>query len=144
MKNWGLSYMPPPCSQSRSIPLLKKNICANWLQNCNSTPFTAAGAYSPKARDYPVYMAPDHEHRNLTFGTNLQVADVYFLIDTTGSMSDEIGRIKASLLSMTDKLRSLEREFPPRARPSEPLRPRSTCGAHPSYRQAVQNGPVSR
>lgn len=33
-----------------------------WLQNCNSTPFTAAGAFSPRAEDYPVYMAPDAEN----------------------------------------------------------------------------------
>ncbi|MDP5052533.1 MAG: penicillin acylase family protein, partial [Congregibacter sp.] len=33
-----------------------------WLQNCNSTPFTAAGEYSPDPRDYPVYMAPDAEN----------------------------------------------------------------------------------
>jgi von Willebrand factor type A domain len=37
--------------------------------------------------------------------------DVLFLIDTTGSMGDEIERIKNSLLSMTEKLRSMEREF---------------------------------
>jgi hypothetical protein len=43
------------------------------------------------------YMAPDHEHRNLTFGTNLQVADVYFLIDTTGSMSGAINNVASSL-----------------------------------------------
>lgn len=33
-----------------------------WLQNCNSTPFTAAGANSPKKADYPPYMAPDGEN----------------------------------------------------------------------------------
>lgn len=33
-----------------------------WLQNCNSTPFTAALEYSPKQEDYPVYMAPDPEN----------------------------------------------------------------------------------
>lgn len=33
-----------------------------WIQNCNSTPFTAAGAFSPKREDYPVYMAPDQEN----------------------------------------------------------------------------------
>lgn len=32
-----------------------------WIQNCNSTPFTAALEFSPKAEDYPVYMAPDAE-----------------------------------------------------------------------------------
>ena len=33
-----------------------------WLQNCNSTPFTAAGSFSPKREDYPTYMAPDPEN----------------------------------------------------------------------------------
>jgi acyl-homoserine lactone acylase PvdQ len=33
-----------------------------WLQNCNSTPFTAALEYSPRREDYPVYMAPDDEN----------------------------------------------------------------------------------
>ena len=33
-----------------------------WLQNCNSTPFTAAGKNSPSKKDYPVYMAPDEEN----------------------------------------------------------------------------------
>jgi acyl-homoserine-lactone acylase len=33
-----------------------------WIQNCNSTPFTAAGPYSPKRANYPAYMAPDGEN----------------------------------------------------------------------------------
>jgi acyl-homoserine lactone acylase PvdQ len=33
-----------------------------WLQNCNSTPFSVAGANSPKKEDYPAYMAPDGEN----------------------------------------------------------------------------------
>ncbi|WP_422354798.1 penicillin acylase family protein [Roseivirga pacifica] len=33
-----------------------------WIQNCNSTPFTAAAEFSPKAEDYPFYMAPDEEN----------------------------------------------------------------------------------
>jgi acyl-homoserine-lactone acylase len=33
-----------------------------WLQNANSTPFTAALEFSPRREDYPVYMAPDHEN----------------------------------------------------------------------------------
>jgi len=33
-----------------------------WIQNCNSTPFTAAGEFSPKKEDYPRYMAPDQEN----------------------------------------------------------------------------------
>ncbi|MGF1464427.1 MAG: acylase [Maricaulaceae bacterium] len=33
-----------------------------WIQNANSTPFTAAAEYSPKRADYPAYMAPDAEN----------------------------------------------------------------------------------
>lgn len=33
-----------------------------WLQNCNSSPFTVAGEYSPKKQNYPPYMAPDGEN----------------------------------------------------------------------------------
>ncbi len=33
-----------------------------WLQNCNSTPFTAAGKFSPKKSDYANYLAPDGEN----------------------------------------------------------------------------------
>lgn len=33
-----------------------------WIQNCNSTPFTASGNFSPKREDYPKYMAPDGEN----------------------------------------------------------------------------------
>ncbi|MHC4860984.1 MAG: vWA domain-containing protein [Planctomycetota bacterium] len=37
--------------------------------------------------------------------------DVCILLDTTGSMSDEIEQIKATLLRVTERLRSLSREF---------------------------------
>ena len=33
-----------------------------WIQNCNSTPFTAAGEFSPRKENYPSYMAPDVEN----------------------------------------------------------------------------------
>ncbi len=33
-----------------------------WIQNCNSTPFTSAGASSPKAKDYPKYMSENIEN----------------------------------------------------------------------------------
>ncbi|HNP37157.1 MAG TPA: penicillin acylase family protein [Woeseiaceae bacterium] len=45
---------------SESITLLNPN--NGWIQNCNSTPFTAAGAFSPVPENYPVYMAPDDEN----------------------------------------------------------------------------------
>lgn len=33
-----------------------------WIQNCNSTPFTAAAENSPKASDYPNYMSINEEN----------------------------------------------------------------------------------
>jgi len=38
------------------------NPANGWLQNCNSTPFTAALEFSPRREDYPAYMAPDAEN----------------------------------------------------------------------------------
>ena len=33
-----------------------------WIQNCNSTPYTAALEFSPKKEDYPYYMSRDQEN----------------------------------------------------------------------------------
>jgi acyl-homoserine-lactone acylase len=33
-----------------------------WIENCNSTPFTVSGKYSPKKKNYPAYMAPDGQN----------------------------------------------------------------------------------
>jgi acyl-homoserine-lactone acylase len=33
-----------------------------WIQNCNSTPFTLAGKFSPDKSKYPTYMAPDAQN----------------------------------------------------------------------------------
>lgn len=33
-----------------------------WIENCNSTPYTVAGNYSPLKKDYPAYMAPDGQN----------------------------------------------------------------------------------
>ena len=38
------------------------NPANGWVQNCNSTPFTAAGPNSPDKSMYPAYMAPDLEN----------------------------------------------------------------------------------
>ena len=38
------------------------NPANGWLQNCNSTPFTVAGANSPAKENYPAYMVPDGEN----------------------------------------------------------------------------------
>ncbi len=38
------------------------NPANGWIQNCNSTPFTAAAGASPVPADYPVYMAPEADN----------------------------------------------------------------------------------
>jgi acyl-homoserine lactone acylase PvdQ len=38
------------------------NPATGWIQNCNSTPFTASGSSSPKKENFPVYMAPSGEN----------------------------------------------------------------------------------
>jgi acyl-homoserine lactone acylase PvdQ len=49
-----------PHPVEETITLL--NPANGWIQNCNSTPFTAAGDYSPEPENYPAYMAPDPEN----------------------------------------------------------------------------------
>jgi hypothetical protein len=51
--------------------------------------------------DYYIVLAPgDSEERDLDFTTDLTMADVFLLVDTTGSMYSEIDRIQATLSSM--------------------------------------------
>lgn len=38
------------------------NPASGWIENCNSTPFTASGVSSPKKENYPAYMAPDGQN----------------------------------------------------------------------------------
>jgi acyl-homoserine lactone acylase PvdQ len=38
------------------------NPSSGWIENCNSTPFTASGESSPSRKDYPGYMAPDGQN----------------------------------------------------------------------------------
>jgi hypothetical protein len=38
-----------------------------------------------------------HEMRTLRFGTNINVADVFFLMDTTGSMYSEVGNVQTGM-----------------------------------------------
>ncbi len=46
------------------------------------------------------------ENRELRFDTNLQLADVYFLIDTTGSMSEAISNVSSSLSRIATEIRT--------------------------------------
>jgi acyl-homoserine-lactone acylase len=51
-----------------------------WIQNCNSTPFTAAGNNSPRKENFPAYMAPDGENfRGYTASRILEKQKAYTL-----------------------------------------------------------------
>lgn len=52
----------------------------------------------------------DHVPRLLRFGTNVSKADVYFLIDTTGSMQTAIDDVNSSLISITSAVSGLVRD----------------------------------
>jgi len=47
------------------------NPASGWIQNCNSTPFTDAGASSPDKSKYPAYMAPDGENYRAVTAINI-------------------------------------------------------------------------
>lgn len=57
------------------------NPANGWIQNCNSTPFTAAGKYSPRKSDYPSYMAPDGENFRAINAIRLLGSQTDFTID---------------------------------------------------------------
>jgi len=66
--NWaGIVDGSDPETDWKGLHPLKDMIIAlnpenGWVQNCNATPFTVAGDYSPKREDYPDYMAPDFQN----------------------------------------------------------------------------------
>jgi acyl-homoserine-lactone acylase len=58
------------------------NPANGWIQNANSTPFTAAGEFSPKAEDYPTYMAPDPENFRGIHAVQVLTGQSDFTLDT--------------------------------------------------------------
>lgn len=58
------------------------NPASGWIQNCNSTPFTVAGASSPKREEYPAYMAPDAENYRGVNAVRVLSAKKMFDLDT--------------------------------------------------------------
>lgn len=53
-----------------------------WLQNCNSTPFTAAMEFSPKKENYPDYMSIDRENFRGVHAINLLKDKKDFTLDS--------------------------------------------------------------
>ncbi len=67
------------------------------------------GTDSPRTRGDFVFIVPymedpDPDRDTLEFRTNIQFADVYFLFDTTGSMSGEIGAMRSAVVGIIDNI----------------------------------------
>ncbi len=58
------------------------NPASGFIQNCNSTPFTAAGASSPEPAKYPKYMAPDAENYRGLNAVRVLNSKSIFTLDT--------------------------------------------------------------
>lgn len=52
-----------------------------WIQNCNSTPFTSAGKFSPKQENYPKYMSNDEENYRGVHAISLLTNQKDFTLD---------------------------------------------------------------
>jgi acyl-homoserine-lactone acylase len=57
------------------------NPYTGFIQNSNSTPFTAAGEDSPQREDYPAYMAPDAENFRAVHSIPLLEAEENFTLE---------------------------------------------------------------
>lgn len=86
--------------------IVLRNPDSGWIQNCNSTPFTAAGADSPQRTDYPAYMAPDPENFRGRHATRL-------LSDIADSGDDRFSMDELLALAYHPTLPAFEVLLPP-------------------------------
>lgn len=63
------------------------NPATNYIQNCNSTPFLAAGTSSPQAEDYPAYMTGHHHNPRAANAIRLLEAEDKFTPDSFRQMA---------------------------------------------------------
>ncbi len=57
------------------------NPATGWIQNCNSTPFACSGGSSPESKNYPIYMAPDHENARGLHAEKVLLKENAFTLD---------------------------------------------------------------
>jgi len=57
------------------------NPASGWIQNCNSTPFTVSGEFSPDKNKYPSYMAPDAQNTRGINAERVLKRETSFTID---------------------------------------------------------------
>jgi len=98
------------------------------------------GSVSPRTRGDFVFVVPylrpaEPLRDTLRFRTNIQFADVYFLFDTTGSMSTEISAMKSAVIAVLDNLTCADFATPcsgdPECSSGQVCSARGTCIADP-------------
>jgi len=89
--------------------ILVKNPPNGWLQNCNSTPYTAALHYSPQRGDYPKYMSRDRENFRGVHAIALLTDKTEYTLDTLIQMAHDpyLPAFKALLPSLVQAYDSL-------------------------------------
>ena len=65
------------------------NPANGWIQNCNSTPFTASATSSPDRKAYPVYMAPDSENARGIHADRVLRNETSFTLDKLITVSQD-------------------------------------------------------
>lgn len=112
--------------------IIVKNPENGWIQNCNATPFTVAGEFSPKREDFPAYMAPDLQNfrqlhavmvlenqtdftleklRDAAYDSYLPAFEVYIpvLLDDYANLQD--GKLKKELGEQIELLRNWDLRY---------------------------------
>jgi hypothetical protein len=82
------------------------DLCVENPSECNGDPNPLDPSSIPSSDDY-VFILPyqdPEQRRPLDFSTDIGVADIQFSMDTTGSMSGEIGNLQGSLNTIISQL----------------------------------------
>ena len=87
-----------------------------WIQNCNSTPFTAAMDYSPKKENYPSYMSLDRENFRGVHAISLLKGRKGYTLDSLISLAYDpflpaFELLIPGLIRAHDKVKSKEYQF---------------------------------
>lgn len=78
-----------------------------WIQNCNSTPFTAAGPYSPKKENYMPYMAWDQENARGINAVRIMEGKKGYTME---SLTKEVG-YEPTLMAFSPLIPALKKSF---------------------------------
>lgn len=93
-----------------------------WIQNCNSTPFTAAAENSPKRENFPAYMAPDGQNfRAINADRVLRAQEKFSMAGLIAAAYDPTLTAFEKLLPSLEKAHSASQDTDLKRKLSEPV-----------------------